>query len=356
MASRVDAFLELAVRQGGSDLHLVSGRPPCIRLNGALHPVRFRELTVEDIESLLSEVMGEWHTRQLEELHAVDFAHEVEGLGRFRVNAYRHVRGLAAVMRVVPSVVPSFDSLGLSSAVKLQLMQPKGLTLVTGATGSGKSTTLAGIIRLLNESRKGHIITLEDPIEFLHEYHGCVISQREIGVHAPSFSVALRDAVREDPDVILVGELRDLESISLALTAAEVGIQVLATLHTGSARRTIDRVINVFPAKQQDQVRSMLAESLRMVISQRLVRRADGTGRLLAADILVNTHAAAAMIRSGNSHKLDSVMQAGVAVGMQTLDSSLKALLQKKLITAEEACRHALEPSQFDHFEGARAA
>jgi twitching motility protein PilT len=356
MPSRVQAFLELAVQQGGSDLHLVSGRTPSIRLHGVLHQVRFRELSVEDIEEILSEFMTERQEKELAEKFAVDFAYDVPGLGRFRVNAYRHVRGLAAALRVIPGNVPSFDTLGFAQAIKLQALQPKGLTLVTGATGSGKSTTLAGIIDLINETRKGHIITLEDPIEFLHDFKKCVVTQREMGLHARSFADALRDAVREDPDVILVGELRDLESIALALTAAETGIQVLATLHTSSARRTIDRIINVFPSRRQDQIRSMLADSLRMVISQRLVRKADGTGRVAAADILVNTHAAASMIRSGNSHKLESVMQSGANSGMQSLDGSLKELVRRKIITADEAMGHSLDPTQFEHMARDQAA
>ena len=349
MSSRVHAFLELAVQQGGSDLHLVSGHTPCIRIHGQLHQVRFRDLSVADIEEILAEFMTERQKQELAEKQATDFSYDVEGVGRFRVNAYRHSGGLAAAMRLVPAHVPNFDDLGFSPAIKLLALQPKGLILVTGATGSGKSTTLAGIVNLINESRKGHIITLEDPIEFLHDYKKCVVTQREIGEHARSFSEALRDAVREDPDVILVGELRDLESMSLALTAAETGIQVLATLHTGSARRTIDRIVNVFPERRQEQIRSMLADSLRMVISQRLLRKADGSGRVAAADVLVNTHAASTMIRSGNSHKLESVMQAGGASGMQSLDAVLKDLVRRKVITVEEAVGQALDPSQFDY-------
>lgn len=346
--SRVHAFLELADQQGGSDLHLVSGHTPHIRIHGRLQPVRFRELSVEDVEDLLHECMTDAQRRQLDEKCSADFAYSIDGLGRFRVNAYRHASGLAAALRVVPAKVPSFESLGLPASIKSLVLQPKGLILVTGATGSGKSTTLAGIVDLINSSRKGHIITLEDPIEFFHDYKKCVVTQREIGSHAESFSEALRDAVREDPDVILVGELRDLESISLALTAAETGIQVLATLHTGSARRTIDRIVNVFPERRQDQIRSMLADSLRLVISQRLARTIEGHGRVAAHDILVNTHAAATMIRNGNSHKLESVMQTGGAAGMQTLDAALKDLVRRKVIGVEEAIELALDPSQFD--------
>ncbi len=349
MSTRVQAFLELALQQEGSDLHLVSGKAPCIRIHSVLHRVRFRELSVEDVQQILEEFMTPAQAQELDEKLAVDFAYEDPKLGRFRVNAYRHVRGLAAAMRVIPSTIPALDTLGLPGAVKSIAMQPKGLTLVTGPTGSGKSTTLAAIVDLINQTRRGHIVTLEDPIEFVHEYKKCVVSQREIGAHAPSFADALRDAVREDPDVILVGELRDLESISLAITAAETGIQVLGTLHTSGACRTVDRIVNVFPPGRQDQIRSMLADSLRLVVSQRLVRSVDGLSRMAVADVLVNTHAAASMIRSGNSHKLESVIQAGGGAGMQSLDGQLREMLRKKLITVEEAHANALDQTQFEH-------
>jgi twitching motility protein PilT len=348
MSARLDTFLELAVKQGGSDLHLVTGQLPCVRIAGVLHRIRFRELSAEDFEQILLECMDERQIAELNDRCAVDFAHEVEGLGRFRVNVYRHARGLAAALRVVPAVVPTLEDLGLPAVLGHQAQQPKGLILVTGPTGAGKSTTLAAMVDLLNRTRRGHIITLEDPIEFVHPVHGCVVTQREIGVHAPSLADGLRDAVREDPDVILVGELRDLDSIALALTAAETGIQVLATLHTGSAAKTIDRVINVFPARRQEQIRAMLAESLRMVVSQRLLRSADGARRVVAAEVLVNTHAAAAMIRAGNSHKLESVIQAGGGLGMQGLESVLRDLVRRKLVDPEDARAHELDRSSFD--------
>jgi twitching motility protein PilT len=348
MATRIHTFLELAVNQGGSDLHLVTGQPPCIRIGGVLHRVRFRELSLEDLEQILLEFMNERQVAELNEKCAVDFAYEVDGLGRFRVNVYRHARGLAAALRVIAPAVPSLESLKLPPVVAQQVQQPKGLTLVTGPTGSGKSTTLAAMVDLLNGTRRGHIITLEDPIEFVHPVKRCVVTQREIGVHAPSFADALRNAVREDPDVILVGELRDVDSIALALTAAETGIQVLATLHTASATRTIDRVVNVFPARRQDQIRAMLAESLRMIVSQRLVRTAETGRRIAVAEILVNTHAAASMIRSGNSHKLESVIQAGGGLGMQAFDAVLRDLVRKKVIDIEEAHHNALDRTAFE--------
>jgi twitching motility protein PilT len=356
MSARVHAFLELVVHQKGSDLHLVSGQSPCIRMNGLLHRVRFRDLSNDDVEQMLAEIMSERHTRELDEKLAVDFGYEAEGLGRFRVNAYRHLRGTAAAMRFIPAAVPTLEELGLPASIRMQTLQPKGLTLVTGPTGSGKSTTLAAMIDLINETRKGHVITIEDPIEYLHDHKQCVVSQREVGIHAPSFSEALRHALREDPDVILVGELRDLDSIALALTAAETGIQVLGTLHTSGATRTVDRIVNVFPARRQDQIRSMLADSLRMIVSQQLVRTTDGSRRLAAVEILVNTHAAASMIRSGNAHKLESVIQSGAASGMQSLDATLKDLVRRSVIPPEEAHAHALDKAQFERVVASREA
>ncbi len=348
MSTRIHTFLELAMQQGGSDLHLVTGQMPCIRIAGVLHRVRFRELSLEDVESILLEFMNERQIAELNEKCAVDFAYDVPGMGRFRANVYRHDRGLAAALRIISSDIPTLDSLGLPAVLRQQALQPKGLILVTGPTGSGKSTTLAAMVDLLNETRRGHIITIEDPIEYVHPVKNCVVSQREVGTHAPTFAEALKNAVREDPDVILVGELRDLESISLALTAAETGIQVLATLHTASAAKTIDRVINVFPARRQDQIRAMLAESLRMIVSQRLVRAAEGGKRFAVAEILINTHAAASMIRAGNSHKLESVIQAGGNLGMQGLDSVLRDLVRRKLIDPEEAALNGLDRSPLD--------
>jgi twitching motility protein PilT len=346
--TRIDSFLELAVKQGGSDLHMVSGEPPRIRINGILHKVRFRDLSEEDLERILEEFLGPEILDELTRKLNVGFAYETPELGRFRANICKHRGGIAASFRVIPSEIPSLDSLGLPGAVKFAISQPKGLSLVTGPTGSGKSTTLAALVDHLNSARRGHIITIEDPIEFVHRFKSCVVTQREIGLHSPSFSEALRNAMREDPDVILLGELRDLESISLALTAAETGIQVLGTLHTNGAPRTVDRIVNVFPARRQDQIRTMLADSLRMIISQQLVRNTEGSGRVLAAEVLLNTHAAAAMIRGGQAHKLHSVIQAGGKLGMQSLDAVLKDLVRREVISPEEAYEHAIERSAFE--------
>ncbi len=346
--NRIDAFLELAVQQGGSDLHLVSGQAPKIRIHGSLQPVKFRDLSVEDMEKILAEFMGDSIRDELQKRLAVDFAYEVENLGRFRVNAYSHMNGLAAVLRVVPSKVATLEELGLPASIANAIAKPSGLTLVTGPTGSGKSTTLAAMLDHINRTRKGHIITIEDPIEFVHGYKSCVVTQREVGVHAPSFAVALRNALREDPDVILVGEMRDLETISLALTAAETGVQVFGTLHTNGAARTIDRSVNIFPARRQDQVRSMLADGVQLVVSQQLVPNAEGTGRFAVAEVLVNNNAAASMIRGGKAHQLGSVIQSGSKLGMQGLDAQLKELVRKGRITREEAYRHAIEKAQFE--------
>jgi twitching motility protein PilT len=347
---RVDSFLELVVHQGGSDLHLLSGDVPRIRINGNLQQIRFRELSPEDVSDMLNEIMTDSQRAHLDRESSVDFAYQSETVGRFRVNMYRHVRGVAAAMRVIASNTPKLADLGLPATIQTTIEVPKGLTLVTGPTGSGKSTTLAAMIDHINEVRHGHIITIEDPIEYIHDFKKCLMTQREVGTHAPSFADALRAAIREDPDVILVGEMRDLETISLALTAAETGTQVFATLHTNGAVRSIDRVVNVFPPKRQDQIRTMLAETLRMVVSQQLVRRADGNGRLVATEIMINNHAIASMIRGGNSHKLGNAIQAGGRAGMQSLDAVLGEFVKKEQITGEEAYEHAIDRTLFEQY------
>jgi twitching motility protein PilT len=354
--NRIDAFLELLVKQGGSDLHMVSGDAPRVRINGTLQQVRFRDMSVQDVEDMFGEIMTPALKDRLNHNSSVDFAYQAETVGRFRVNMYRHVRGLAAALRVIPPTPPTLAELELPPTIQTTAEVPKGLTLVTGPTGSGKSTTLAAIINHVNETRRGHIITIEDPIEFIHEFKRCLITQREVGTHAPSFAEALRAAIREDPDVILVGELRDLDTISLALTAAETGTQVLATLHTNGAVRSVDRVVNVFPPKRQDQIRTMLADTLRMVVSQQLVRKADGSGRLAAIEIMINNHAIASMIRSGNSHKITSAIQAGGRAGMQGLDAVLGDMMKRELISGEEAYEHAIDRATFEQYLARDAA
>jgi twitching motility protein PilT len=348
--NRIDAFLELAVHQGGSDLHLVSGQPPRIRISGELEPVRFRELSVSDVSDFLTEFMTPEQRRALEAHSAIDIAYESETAGRFRVNIYQHLGGLGAAFRVVSGEPPTLEALSLPAAIPQALSVGKGLVLVTGPTGSGKSTTLAAMIDWVNRNRKGHIITIEDPIEFVHPYRQCVVTQREVGTHAPNFAEALRASVREDPDLILVGEMRDLETISLALTAAETGIMVLGTLHTNGAVRSVDRIVNVFPPRRQSQVRTMLADSLRLVVSQQLVRKLDHSGRIAAAEVMISTHAVSAMIRAGNTHKIHSAIQAGGRIGMQSLDAVLQDLVRREVISGEEAYEVAIDRTIFERF------
>ena len=354
--NRIDAFLELAVKQGGSDLHLLSGQVPRVRVSGDLQPVPFRELSAQDLDGFLDEIVPHEHRAALAAGRAVDFAYVSGIAGRFRASVYRHRTGTAAVLRAIASSPPTLDSIRLPEVVKHVLSIGKGLVLVTGPTGSGKSTTLAAMVDHLNKTRRGHILTLEDPIEFLHSYEHCVITQREIGVHAPSFAEGLRNALREDPNVILVGDMRDLETINLALSAAETGVLVLGTLHTSGAIRTMDRIVNVFPGSRQEQVRTMLADCLRMVVSQRLVKRLDGGQRQVAAEILINTIAVTAMIRQGNTHKLHSVLQSSQRLGMQSLDGVLQDLVRREVISGEEALEHAVDRQLFDRYLSGEAA
>ena len=347
---RIDTFLELVVNQRGSDLHLVSGNPPRIRLYGELLPVKYRELTVEETTVLIHETMADNVLTLFESHYSLDFAYEAPDVARFRVNAFRHLHGLGAVFRVIPSTVQTLEDLGLPPVLKTLCRGKNGLILVTGPTGSGKSTTLAAMIDFINRDRKGHIITIEDPVEFVHRSKGSLISQREVGLNTVSFATALHSALREDPDVILVGELRDLETISLAVTAAETGILILGTLHTNGAASTVDRMINVFSASEQPRIRTMLSTSLRGVISQQLVRRADGKGRLAAVEILINNAATANIIREGKTGQLTGVIERGALLGMQSLDNSLRNMLDAKLITGSEAYRKAVNKSDFEQF------
>lgn len=349
---RIDTFLELVVKQQGSDLHLVSGNPPRIRMMGSLFEVKYRELSADETTNLLVDIMPpqireEWES---DSCYSVDFAYEIEDLARFRVNVLRHLNGVGAVVRVIPSKLMSIDDLNLPPVLKTLCREKKGLILVTGPTGSGKSTTLASMIDFINQDRKGHIITIEDPVEFQHPNKNCLVSHREVGLHTKSFASALHSALREDPDVILVGELRDYETVSLAVTAAETGILILGTLHANGATTTVDRVINVFPGSYQPRIRAMLSSSLRGVISQQLLRRADGTGRLAALEILVNTPAVANLIREGKTDMMTNAMQSGGALGMQSLDMTLRRFLDDKLITGDEAYAKAVNKQEFASF------
>lgn len=348
--SRIDAFLELVVKQNGSDLHVIAGNPPRLRLNGETYSVKYRELTPDETRDLLYEIMSEAQQKKFEQTNGVDFAYDAPDLARFRVNVFEHMRGIGAVFRVIPSEVQSIAQLGLPPVLKNLCRQRKGLILVTGPTGSGKSTTLAAMIDFINNDRKGHILTIEDPIEFLHRNKNCLVSQREVGSHTPRFADALHSALREDPDVVLVGELRDLETVHLALTAAETGILVMATLHTSGAASSIDRIINVFPPGEEAFVRTMLSTSLVGVISQQLLPTADRKGRVAALEIMINNAAIANIIREGKTEQLDNVIQSGAMQGMQLMDSALRRLLDAKLITGDDAYLKARNKADFEKF------
>jgi twitching motility protein PilT len=335
--AQIDQFLKVLVEQGGSDLHLTVGSPPVMRVHGHMQRIKFREMTGKDMESLIYEIMDEeWRITFLERLD-YDFAYEIEGLARFRVNVFWQRKGLAAVLRTIPSKILTADDLKLPDAVRKMCMLTKGLVLVTGPTGSGKSTTLAAMVDLINESRQDHILTIEDPIEFVHANKKSLVNQREIRTNTKSFANALRAALREDPDVILVGEMRDQETIELGMTAAETGHLVFGTLHTNSAPKTVDRIIDVFPANEQEQIRSMLAESLKGVVAQVLLRAKGGKGRFAAWEILVGTSAIANLIREGKVHQIPSMIQTGKKDGMQLLDQHILEFLMSGQITPEEA-------------------
>ena len=341
--ARIDAFFRLMNSQGASDLHMMAGSPPCLRVRGDIEPVKYHELSHDELMSMLAEITPEHKMKVFQETGDVDFAYELPGLSRYRANYFRQAHGVGAVFRQIPAKIMTIDQLGLPSICRRFAMMEKGLVLVTGPTGSGKSTTLAAIIDYANRNRRDHIITVEDPIEFKHTRNNCLINQREIGPHTQSFSAALRGALREDPDVIMVGEMRDLETISLALEAASTGHLVLATLHTQSATRTIDRVIDVFPADAQDKVRSTLADSIKGVLCQTLIKRCDKGGSVAAMEIMVGTPAIAHNIREGKTHQLPNLLQTGKKSGMRTMDDSLEEFLRQKIISpsdAFEACNN----------------
>jgi len=347
---RIDTFLELLVKQDGSDLHLVSGNPPRLRVFGELAAVKYRELSAAETMALLTEIMPQGAREAFEERSSIDFAYAIEGLARFRVNVYRHVGGVGAVLRVIPSTIKTMEELGLPSVLMSLCQQKRGLLLCTGPTGSGKSTTLAALIDHINGTRKGHILTIEDPIEFVHRNKLSLMSQREVGFDTPSFSCALHSALREDPNVILVGEMRDLETIALAVSAAETGILVFGTLHTNGAAATVDRIVNVFPPGEQGRIRSMLSTSLLGVVSQQLVRRSEGKGRVAALEILVNNAAVANILRDGKTEQIASAIQSGGLQGMQSMDMALKRLLDGRQIVGKDAYRKALDKKLFDMY------
>ncbi|MEX0907330.1 MAG: type IV pilus twitching motility protein PilT [Gemmatimonadota bacterium] len=345
--AQIDQFLRLMVQQQGSDLHLTVGSPPIIRQHGELTRIKFRELSPSDMQALLYEIMTPAQKQTFEETNDTDFAYEVADVARFRVNVFRQRKGMGSVMRTIPAKVLSADDLGLPEGVRRFCGLNKGLVLVTGPTGSGKSTTLAAMIDLINETKSDHILTIEDPIEFVHPNKRGLVNQREIGNHTRSFASALRAALREDPDVILVGEMRDLETISLGITAAETGHLVFGTLHTNSAAKTVDRIINAFPADEQEQIRVMLGETLRGVVAQQLLRKADGAGRVAALEVMVGTPAIGNMIREAKTHQIPSMIQTGRKDGMQMMDQAILEFLMKNVITPEEAYAKAHSKNEF---------
>ena len=349
----IDAYLTQVLERDGSDLHFLAGDPPRVRRYGELKTLSPEPLDAEMVKTALYEIMPKLSVERFEAKDGTDFAHSIPGVARFRVNVMRQLNGMGAVFRAIPSKARTAEDLQLPEAVRNLCRINNGLILVTGKTGSGKSTTLAAMIDDINTREKGHILTIEDPIEFVHMRKSCLISQREIGVHAASFSSALLSALREDPDVILVGELRDLETMSIAVTAAEMGILVMGTLHTNGAAATVDRLVNAFPADKQPHVRTMLSTSLRGVVSQQLLPKADKKGRVAALEILINTPAISNLIRQGKMDQLENGMQTGSASGMRLMDAAIQTLLDQRLITGHEAYKKAISKSRFEQYRQA---
>jgi pilus retraction protein PilT len=343
----ISDLLAFSVKNKASDLHLSSGLPPMIRVHGDVRRINVPSLEHKDVHDMVYDIMNDGQRKFYEENKECDFSFEVPGLARFRVNAFVQNRGAAAVFRTIPSKVLTLEQLNCPAIFKEIADQPRGIVLVTGPTGSGKSTTLAAMVDHKNDTEFGHILTVEDPIEFVHESKKCLVNQREVGPHTLSFNNALRSALREDPDVILVGELRDLETIRLALTAAETGHLVFGTLHTSSAAKTIDRVVDVFPAAEKDMVRSMLSESIRAIIAQTLLKTKDGSGRVAAHEIMIGTPAIRNLIRENKIAQMYSAIQTGQNVGMQTLDQNLQQLVQRNMVTRDEARSKAANKDLF---------
>lgn len=342
----ITELLAFCAKQKASDLHLSADLPPMIRVDGDIRRVNVPAMSHKEVHALVYDIMNDKQRRDYEEFLEVDFSFELPGLARFRVNAFNHNRGAGAVFRLIPSQVLTLDELGMGDVFRNLAMLQRGLVLVTGPTGSGKSTTLAAMIDYVNECKNAHILTIEDPIEFVHESKKCLVNQREVHRDTLGFSEALRSALREDPDIILVGELRDLETIRLALTAAETGHTVFGTLHTTGAAKTIDRIVDVFPAEEKSMVRSMLSESLQGVVSQMLLKK-EGGGRIAAHEIMIGTPAIRNLIREDKIAQMYSAIQTGAVHGMQTMDQSLKQLVSKGLITKEAAREKAKQPESF---------
>jgi len=333
--AHIDAFLKLAKESGASDFHIAAGSPPMLRINGALKKVKYKELAPNETYRLLFEILSEEQRKIFNEKHDMDFSYEVAGLGRFRGNALLQRKGIDAVFRIIPDNISTFEELGIPEIVRSLTRLNKGLVLVTGPAGCGKSTTLTTLIDTINGERKEHILTLEDPIEFVHPKKKSLVNQRQIGQNSESFASALRAALREDPDVILIGEMRDLETISMAITAAETGHLVFGTLHTRTAASTVDRIINSFPATQQAQIRTMLAESIQGVVTQQLLNKADGSGRVATFEVLMGSAPLANLIRDGKTFQIPSLIQTGKSLGMQTMDSSILAMVKSGVISPQ---------------------
>ena len=345
--NKIDEYLTLALKENASDLHFVSGDPVRARVHGSLKVLMEKELTTEFVQEAMNEIMDGTTKRAFDAEDAADFAYEIPEVSRFRVNTFRHLNGIGAIFRAIPSTALTLDDLNMPKVIHDLCRHTQGMILVTGKTGSGKSTTLAAMIDSLNKRLKGHILTIEDPIEFVHKRQGCLISQREIGVHSGSFAEALRSALREDPNIILIGEMRDLETISIAVTAAEMGILVMGTLHTNGAGPTVDRIINSFPPDKQSHIRTMLSTSLRGVVSQQLLPTKGKPGRVAALEVLINTPAVANLIRQGKLDQLETAMQSGGNIGMKTMDSALLELVEKAWVTGRDAYQQANNKAKF---------
>jgi twitching motility protein PilT len=348
--AQIDAFFKLMNEQGASDLHMVAGQQPLLRIRGDMERIKFNVLSNDDLKRMVYEIISEDKIKHFEETGDIDFGYEIPGLARYRGNLFQQKYGIGAVFREIPTTIMTCQQLNLPKVISQLATLPKGMVLVTGPTGSGKSTTLAAIVDEANRLRKDHIMTIEDPIEFVHESQSCIVNHREVGTHTKSFTAALRGALREDPDIILVGELRDLETISLAMEAAMTGHLVFATLHTLNAAKTVDRIIEIFPANQQAQVRSTLADALRAVISQTLFKRIDIKSRVPALEILICTPAVRNLIREGKTYQLPSVMQTGKKYGMQTMDDAIMEMLQKRWISPESAYTNSIDKAKFVSF------
>ena len=346
----INQFLEIVAREGASDLHIAEGEPPKIRMHGDIIPIRDESISHDEATRMLSEVCGPGNWELFEQHGDLDFAYQMDEHSRFRTNYFKQSEGYAAAFRLIPTKIATLEQLGIPAVVKDFAYLRGGLVLVTGPTGSGKTTTQAALLDFINENLAKHVVTIEEPIEFVHDNKRSIITQREVPADSDSFAAGLKASLRQDTDIVLVGEMRDLETISLALTAAETGLLVFGTLHTNNARKTVDRIINAFPADRQPQARAMLANSLRGVVAQLLLKRSDRPGRIAVNEILIANAAVAAIIREGATHKLEDVIVSGRARGMQFMDDAISALLEKGIVSPHEAFMKAIDKSRFKPF------